>query len=52
VSLPKGARIASLRAVKDVAVGERVFSIGNPRGLEQTLSEGLVSASAPRGRAR
>lgn len=26
-----------------VRVGERVYSIGNPRGLEQSISEGIVS---------
>ena len=31
------------RSVKDLKVGERVYAIGNPRGLEVTLSEGLVS---------
>lgn len=34
----------SLRRSTELAVGERVFAIGNPRGLEQTLTEGLVSA--------
>lgn len=50
VTLPVGTRIAKLRAVKDVAVGEHVFAIGNPRGLERTLSEGLVSALRPEGK--
>ena len=31
------------RSVKDLKVGERVYAIGNPQGLELTLSEGLVS---------
>jgi hypothetical protein len=34
----------SLRASAHVAVGERVFVLGAPRGLELTLSDGLVSA--------
>lgn len=47
VALPEGTRIASLRAAKELTVGEHVFSIGNPRGLEQTLAEGLISALRP-----
>jgi len=30
-------------ATRPVRVGERVYSIGNPRGLEQSISEGIVS---------
>jgi len=32
-----------LRPAGELKVGERVFAIGNPKGLEVTLSEGLVS---------
>ncbi|MBC7430796.1 MAG: trypsin-like peptidase domain-containing protein, partial [Rubritepida sp.] len=32
------------RAARDLRVGERVYAIGAPRGLELTLTEGLVSA--------
>lgn len=32
------------RRSSELTVGERVFAIGNPRGYEQTLTEGLVSA--------
>jgi uncharacterized protein len=28
---------------RNVRVGERVYAIGNPRGLEQSMSEGIVS---------
>jgi TPR repeat protein len=28
---------------RDVRVGERVYAIGNPQGLEQSMSEGIVS---------
>jgi TPR repeat protein len=30
-------------SARDVRVGERVYAIGNPRGLEQSMSEGIVS---------
>ena len=30
---------------RSVRVGERVYSIGNPRGLEQSISEGIVSGN-------
>jgi S1-C subfamily serine protease len=35
--------ITGVRAFGDLAVGEHVFAIGAPRGLERTLSEGLLS---------
>ena len=31
------------RSLKTVRVGEKVFAIGSPRGLQQSLSDGLVS---------
>lgn len=34
----------SLRGVKGIKVGARVYAIGAPQGLELTLSEGLVSS--------
>ena len=33
-----------LRAYKELAVGERVFAVGNPLGFELSVSEGLISA--------
>lgn len=42
----KGMRLRPVTAVRkaaDLRVGERVYAIGNPRGLERTLSEGLLS---------
>ncbi len=35
--------ITGIRPFSDLAVGERVFAIGAPVGLERTLSEGLLS---------
>jgi serine protease Do len=29
--------------IRSIRVGERVYAIGNPRGLEQSISEGIVS---------
>lgn len=39
--LPKWVRV---RPYADVKVGERVFTIGAPRGLELTLADGIVSS--------
>jgi S1-C subfamily serine protease len=35
--------VAGTRSAMSVAVGETVYTIGNPLGLHNTLSEGLVS---------
>jgi len=37
------AAIAETRRYGDLKIGERVYAIGSPRGLENTLSEGLVA---------
>ena len=39
--------IAGVRALNDLAVGEHVYAIGAPHGLELTLSEGLLSGLRP-----
>jgi S1-C subfamily serine protease len=40
-SLPKWVRV---RPYADVKIGERVFTIGAPRGLELSLAEGIISS--------
>jgi S1-C subfamily serine protease len=35
--------IAAVRRFRDLSVGERVYTIGNPSGLSKTLGEGLIS---------
>lgn len=35
--------IVGVRLVSNLEVGESVYAIGNPRGLQRTISEGLVS---------
>lgn len=36
--------VAGVRAYKDIGIGERVFAIGTPRGLDLTLTQGIVSS--------
>jgi len=38
---------AWIRRGKQLVVGERVFAVGNPLGFELSVSEGLVSVTAP-----
>ena len=33
----------AVRRFRDLSVGERVYTIGNPSGLSKTLGEGLIS---------
>ena len=41
---PKGLRPIPLASSKDLRVGQAVFAIGNPFGLDHSLSTGVVSA--------
>lgn len=41
--------IVSRRGIASLAVGEKVYAIGSPRGLERTLTDGLISG-IPAGR--
>jgi serine protease Do len=35
---------AEIGSIRQVRIGQRVYALGNPRGLERTFSDGLVSA--------
>ena len=41
------ARTADLASAKTVQVGDSVYAIGNPYGLDETLTRGIVSALGP-----
>ncbi len=44
LQVPTGnAPVVRLRRSSDLQIGEPVYAIGNPQGLEQTLSPGLIS---------
>ena len=43
-AFPSGRPISGLVLSKDLEVGQQVFAIGSPRGLEHTISRGIVSA--------
>jgi serine protease Do len=36
-------RFAYLGDINDIAVGEKVFAVGNPLGLERTVTDGVIS---------
>jgi hypothetical protein len=38
--------VAGVRPYDSLKVGERVYAIGSPRGVQQTLSEGLIGGKA------
>jgi S1-C subfamily serine protease len=44
VDLPPGVPVATLGDSDQVAIGELAFAIGSPFGLDQTLTQGIISA--------
>ena len=46
IDVPKGARLTtiSLGTSKGLLVGQKVFAIGNPYGLERTMTTGIISS--------
>ena len=43
LSVPPAAPVAAMGAAKGLAVGEEVYAIGAPKGLELSISRGIVS---------
>jgi hypothetical protein len=43
-ALPSGKPVTAYVLSKELEVGQQVFAIGSPRGLEHTISRGIVSA--------
>ena len=46
------APVAHVRSFASLVVGERVYTIGSPKGLENTLGDGLVAGLRKRGKLR
>lgn len=46
------APVAQVRPFASLVVGERVYTIGSPKGLENTLGDGLVAGLRKRGKLR
>ncbi len=46
------APVAQIRAFSSLAIGERVYTIGSPKGLENTLGDGIVAGLRKRGALR
>jgi S1-C subfamily serine protease len=44
LEVERGQRPVKIASVEKIAVGDKVVAIGNPRGLEGSVSEGIVSA--------
>lgn len=44
--------VAQIRPFASLAVGERVYTVGSPRGLENTLGDGIVAGLRKRGALR
>ncbi len=50
IDAPRELKPLAIGTSRDLQVGQKVFAIGNPFGLDQTLTTGIISAPRPRDR--
>ena len=52
VNAPSLSPVRGIRPNSDLMVGERVYTVGSPSGLERTIGEGIISGLRPSQRGR